>query len=210
MTPVFSTSARRVLAAAVLMAFFSLGCMVSRPLCPRPDSWAAPVSVEGVPNLFRVSENLYRSAQPTREGFRNLAKMGIRTVVTFRGGHADRALTEGAGLTLVEIPMPDIRPETGQVVQLLKILRDDSRSPVLVHCLKGADRTGAMIAAYRITLEGWTKDEAIDEMTGGGYGFHVIWTNLAPFVRSLDTEKLRAAVSAASPDPKPEIEGAAP
>lgn len=211
MTTVFraTKSARRALAAA-LMVFFSSACMVSRPVNTRPEGWATPVPVEGVPNLFRVTDNLYRSAQPTGEGFLNLAKMGIRTVINLSANSSDRKLVKGTGLSLVEIPIPNIRPTGPQVIQLIKITTDKTRCPVLVHCRYGADRTGAMIAAYRVGVEGWSKEETIKEMTGGGYGYHVIWTNLISFVRNLGVEEVRAALSDALHGPKPEIEGASP
>ena len=70
-------------------------------------------------------------------------------------------------------------------------LRDVS-PPVFVHCLHGADRTGTMCAAYRVVVDGWTKQQAIDEMTKGGYGFHPVWANLPKFIENLDVEKIKA------------------
>ena len=62
---------------------------------------------------------------------------------------------------------------------------------MLVHCWHGADRTGMMCAVYRLAVEGWTKEEAIEELTEGGYGFHSVWKNIVPYVRDLDVERLR-------------------
>ena len=62
---------------------------------------------------------------------------------------------------------------------------------MFVHCQHGADRTGTATAVYRIVVEGWTKDEAIREMTQGGYGFHPLWANLIRYVRELDVDRLR-------------------
>ena len=209
MTPIFRTSrsACRNVAAALavsLILFFASGCMVSKPVSPRSDGWAKAVSVKGVPNLHKVTDNLYRSAQPTGEGFHNLAKMGIRTVINLSANSSDRKLVKGTGLSLVEIPIPDIRPTSPQVVRLIKIITDKTRCPVLIHCRYGADRTGAMIAACRVVVEGWSKEEAIKEMTGGGYGYHVIWTNLISFVRNLDVIELRAATAPAQASPATE------
>jgi protein tyrosine/serine phosphatase len=76
--------------------------------------------------------------------------------------------------------------EDKDVIRFLQIVTDPKRIPVFVHCQHGADRTGTMCAIYRITIQYWSKDEAIDEMTKGGFGYHSIWRNLPDYVRSLD------------------------
>ena len=73
----------------------------------------------------------------------------------------------------------------------MKIVSDKERQPVFVHCQYGADRTGTMCAAYRIAVQGWTKEEAIEEMTQGDFGFHGVWTNLVEYVRKVDIEKIK-------------------
>jgi hypothetical protein len=77
------------------------------------------------------------------------------------------------------------------------IATDPARQPVLVHCRRGADRTGAMVAIYRVVVEGWTKADAIDEMTRGGYGFRPVWQNLVRYIEDLDVKGTRARVVAA-------------
>ncbi|MDB4461879.1 protein-tyrosine phosphatase family protein, partial [bacterium] len=66
-------------------------------------------------------------------------------------------------------------------------------SPVLVHCLHGSDRTGAMCAAYRVVVEGWSMEDAIRERKSGGYGHHKIWSNLERWIEGLDVEALKEA-----------------
>ena len=56
---------------------------------PRPEKWAVPMTRAGVPNLHKVSDKLYRSAQPTAEGMTNLVALGIKTVVNLRDNHSD-------------------------------------------------------------------------------------------------------------------------
>ena len=84
-------------------------------------------------------------------------------------------------------------PEDNDVVHFLKIVTDPKRTPVFVHCQHRADRTGMMCAIYRIAVCGWTKDEAIREMTGG-FGFHSVWQNIVHYVRELDVEKIKRGV----------------
>lgn len=78
------------------------------------------------------------------------------------------------------------------VVRFLQIVTDKNRQPVFVHCEHGADRTGTLCAAYRVAVDGWTKQQAVDEMTQGGFGFHSIWTNLITFINGLEVEKVKA------------------
>ena len=54
------------------------------PAAARSERWAVPIALEGVPNLHRITPTLYRSEQPTALGFRNLEKLGIRTVINLR------------------------------------------------------------------------------------------------------------------------------
>ena len=63
---------------------------------------------------------------------------------------------------------------------------------VLVHCQHGADRTGLLVAVYRVVVQGWSKERAIDEMTNGGFGFHPVWKNLVAYLRHLDVARIRA------------------
>lgn len=157
----------------------------------RPASWAVPIQLDGVPNLHRVSEDLYRSAQPTAQGMNNLKMMGIETVVNLRSFHSDRDEIGQTGLGYEHIYMKAWHPEEKEIIRFLQIATNPKRSPVLVHCLHGADRTGTMSAVYRIAAQGWTKDEAIQEMTEGGFGFHGIFENLVSWIDGLDIEKIK-------------------
>jgi protein tyrosine phosphatase (PTP) superfamily phosphohydrolase (DUF442 family) len=161
----------------------SHGIAASSASVPRPAKWATAVQEPGLPNCFKVSDVLYRGAQPTREGFVNLRKMGIRTVVNLREQHSDRALIEGLGLRYESIPMGAWSPRREDFLRFLAIVRDPARQPVFVHCQHGSDRTGTAVALYRVVVEGWDREEAIREMTAGGYGFHWIYFNLKSFVR---------------------------
>ena len=158
---------------------------------PRPRSWAKPIRIDGVPNLYRVSEDLYRSAQPTAEGMKNLKAMGIQTIINLRSFHSDRDEIGLTDLAYEHIYMKPWHPEEKEIVQFLQIIIDPKRTPVLVHCQYGADRTGTMGAIYRIAIQGWTKEEAIKEMTEGGFGFHGVWGNLVQYIKDLDIEDIR-------------------
>jgi protein tyrosine phosphatase (PTP) superfamily phosphohydrolase (DUF442 family) len=154
--------------------------------------WAVSVRKTGLPNFYKVSDELYRGAQPEKAGFQELKKMGIRTVVNLRSFHSDRDNIEKIGFAYEHIYAKAWHPEDKEIVRFLRIVGDKKRTPVFVHCQHGADRTGIMVAAYRIAICGWSKEEAIKEMTEGGFGFHPIWENLIQYVRDLDFERIKS------------------
>lgn len=157
----------------------------------RPDQWAQPVSMNGVPNLHKVSETLYRSAQPKAEGMVNLKAYGIKTIINLRSFNSDRKEIGDTGLGYEHIFMKAWHPEVKEAVMFLKIVKDPKRAPVLVHCQHGADRTGIMCAIYRVAVQGWTKAEALKELKEGGFGFHEVWKNLPPWFEKLDIEAIK-------------------
>jgi protein tyrosine phosphatase (PTP) superfamily phosphohydrolase (DUF442 family) len=159
--------------------------------------WAQPLSLPGVPNLYKVSDELYRGAQPSAEGMKQLEKLGVKTDLNLRFIVSDRSKLKGTGLTCEHINMVAFHPETEQVARFLRIVTDPRRTPLFVHCREGADRTGMMCAVYRIAVQGWSKDQAIEEMTKGGFSFHCIWQNLASFIRKLDIDKIKRAAGMA-------------
>jgi len=156
----------------------------------RPPSWATPIELAGVPNLHKVSDTLYRSAQPTAEGMKNLEKMGIKTVINLRSFHSDRDELRGTSLSGEHLFMKAWHPEQKEAERFLQIVTDPARTPVLVHCQHGADRTGTLCAIYRIAVQNWPKDAAVREMTGGGFGFHEIWSNLPAWIEQLNINQL--------------------
>lgn len=158
----------------------------------RPAPWAAPVKDRpGLPNLFKVTDGLYRGAQPEKEGFAQLRSMGIKTVVNLRSLHSDRKECRKHGLGYVKISVQAWEAEDEEVVLFLDTVADPDRRPVFVHCQHGADRTGMMVAIYRIIEQGWSREDAIREMTEGGFGFHEIWQNLITYIRELDVDAIQ-------------------
>ena len=160
----------------------------------RPAAWAKLVVQVGVPNLHKITTNLYRSAQPTAEGFQNLQKMGIKTVINLRSFNSDRDEIGNTGLLREHIFMKAWHPERKEVVKFLQLVTDEKRYPILFHCQHGADRTGIMCAIYRIAVQGWNREDAIQEMKEGGYGFHTIWVNLPKWLDELDIESIKKEI----------------
>ena len=156
------------------------------------EKWAESIELPGLPNFHKVSDDLYRGAQPSAEGMKQLEKIGIKTVVNLRSSHSDRDELQGTSLAYEHIEMTAWgKPESEDVLRFLQIVSNSNSSPVFVHCQHGADRTGTVCAIYRIMIQGWSKDEAIEEMTKGGFGYHSIWRNLPDYVRKLDIEEIK-------------------
>lgn len=199
---VFSRREFRSKRAVIRASLLLVGAQVCLMLIPahaagavttRSATWAEPVKLAGVPNLYKVNDKLYRSAQPTAEGMTNLKRMGIKTVVNLRAFHEDADEASTTGLECLRIPVNTWDVDEKDIVRFLKIVTDPARAPVLVHCQHGADRTGTMCAIYRMAVDGWSRDEAIREMTEGGFGYHAVWKNLIKFLRKVNVSKVRRA-----------------
>ena len=162
----------------------------------RNPDWATPLSAPGLSNLYRVTPSLYRSAQPGSQGMKSLEQMGIKTVINLRSFHNDTDELKGTNLTGRKIPMHAWHAETEDVVRALRLMSDPKGAPYLVHCQHGADRTGMILAMYRIVIQGWGKEQAIDEMVNGNYGFHGVWQNIIDYVRNADIEAIKAGLTA--------------
>ncbi len=172
-----------------------------RPTTLRPDHWAQRVVVGNeIPNLHRVNANLYRSAQPTKAGFRLLAArtgvshgdQPVRTVLSLRAVNGDeRSRAPGSPVQLQQIKFDARWPEDQDVIQFLDIVTSPRMQPVLVHCQRGADRTGTMMAIYRMAIENWTAAQALREMSDGGFGFNPLYQHLLHYVRDMNIKALR-------------------
>jgi protein tyrosine/serine phosphatase len=186
-----------LIAALVLLFFHFSSKTVSPPRAASPRDWAVRIEKAGLPNLHRISKDLYGGGQPTAEGFRQLKAMGVKTIINLRFFHSGQERIAGTDLAYEEVPMNVWHAEDEDAVRFLKLLANKKRAPFYFYCHLGADRTGLLCAVYRIVIQDWTKDEAIAEMTRGGFGFHGIFQNLVYYLRKLDVEKLKQQMSQA-------------
>ncbi len=159
----------------------------------RPATWATPVFSERIGNFYKLDDRVYRSEQPDNKGFAELKAIGIKSVLSLREFHSDdEGRDSGLMLYRVQMEAGDITIE--QVVEALRILRD-AEGPILIHCWHGSDRTGLVSAMYRIVYQGWPKEDAIDELMHGGYGYHAMYKNIPEFIRQVDIEKVQQELS---------------
>jgi protein tyrosine phosphatase (PTP) superfamily phosphohydrolase (DUF442 family) len=144
---------------------FPLRLPITLFICGLP---ALAESAPGISNFDRVDANVYRGGQPSPEAFRHLAKLGVRTVVDLREAGsrslAEQRVVTAAGMKYLNVPMTGLTPPTeAEITRLLGIMVDSGAGPVFVHCKRGADRTGAVIAAYHIVHHRWDNARALKD-----------------------------------------------
>jgi protein tyrosine/serine phosphatase len=156
---------------------------------------SAPQNIAGVGNFQKVDDHVYRGAQPTRDGFINLSKLGIQTVIDLREP-GDRSATErkwvtDAGMRYISVPMYGMAaPSNESVLKVLGLLEDRGTGPVFVHCKRGADRTGGVIACYRVEHDHWQNDRALAEARSMGMSW--FQTAIQSYVRKYQARDLTA------------------
>jgi protein tyrosine phosphatase (PTP) superfamily phosphohydrolase (DUF442 family) len=139
---------------------------------------------KGVPNFGEVTPTLYRGGLLKTDGLKTLAKLGIKVVVdTHANDVSEEKTVKSLGMEYVAIPWHCPWPKDEVFAKFLKVLRENKGKKVFVHCRLGDDRTGMMIAAYRMADEGWTADEAMNEMEAFGFtrAHHYICPGLASY-----------------------------
>jgi len=125
----------------------------------------------GIPGFAEVTPKLYRGGQPSIVGIQTLKTLGIDIVVNMRGGHNDaeeKQVTQ-LGMRYVSIPWHCPLPSDKPFAKFIKLIREHPGKKIFVHCRLGDDRTGMAVAAYRMSEEGWSAEEAMREMKTFGF-----------------------------------------
>ena len=166
---------------------------------------AAGCTMAPLPNFHRVSDSVYRGGRPTEEGIKVLSRMGIKTIVDLESGffvkETDDVMREEdwarqAGIKFIKIPMhPFFAPDEAQVSSAYEALSNKDNQPVFVHCVRGSDRTGTVIASYRIFSEGWTFEKSFSEMKELGHRDIILfwWRDVIAKIFSRGKSKVEAA-----------------
>ncbi len=138
--------------------------------------------LRGLKNVGRVAPGIIRGAQPRPDGYGTLKSMGVRTVLNLRSRHGEAEAVEAAGMRSVMLPMNTFRDVDMETVRkAVAIIADPANQPVYVHCAHGQDRTGVVVAVYRMDVDGWSQADAEAEMQA--FGFNDVWVQLKDFVR---------------------------
>lgn len=175
-------------------------------------AFSAELQVSGVPNFHQVNDHIYRGGQPSNEAWAGLAKLGVKTVIDLRrenehGTAAEARAVEAAGMRYVNVPMNGIVAPTDD--QVIKVLGLFEAGPVFVHCRRGADRTGTVVACYRMRHDGWDNQKAFKEAKSLGMSWmevgmkHYIFAYRAPADHGTAGEVASAAPEQQQPVPAP-------
>ena len=186
---------RDVQCAGMFRIFIALVLIPCAAFAERPAKWAQPVMGHtAVGNFNKVTAQIYRSEQPDAEGMRALERLGVKTVINLRDFHDDKDEARGTKLRLLRVKMNTWHIEDEDIMRVLAILRRKGDGPFLIHCQHGSDRTGLVCAMFRIVEQGWSREDAIRELTAGGYGFHAMWKNIPRYLREVDIVEIRRRV----------------
>lgn len=161
----------------LFLLFFVIGC-ATRGFPP----------VNGINNFDRVNNNLYRGGQPDNLGIQNLKNLGIKTVINLRMANdvwvAEESLCMANEIIYINVPMNGLlRPTNEQVYKVLLII-DTFPSPVFIHCEHGCDRTGTIVACYRIKRDHWTSKQALSEAKQ--YGMSILEFGMKDYIEDFE------------------------
>lgn len=159
----------------------------------RPEQWAQPVEKQY--NLYQMSPTLYRSALPDKGAVPLLEKLKVGTVINFLP-ESDSSWLSSPGINQVQLPYRTNHVDDVDVLKALRTIQSaEAQGPVLMHCKHGSDRTGLMSAMYRVVVQGWSKEEALNEMTQGGFGDSSHFKDGIRYMMQADVDKLRTALA---------------
>ena len=156
------------------------GCITSPTLDAeqRPAHWGQQLSQAD--NFYQISETVFRSEQPDANLLPLLNQHGIDRVINLRTRNPDKNIFQSRTQTLRHIPIHTWALDREDLLLVMQDIQQakQKQQQVLLHCYHGSDRTGASVAMYRIIFQNWSKEDALNEMKYGGYGFHPIWRNI--------------------------------
>jgi protein tyrosine/serine phosphatase len=200
----FSRSVQRSAWFAVVTGLLLVTAVVARASDRTAKSDAERPSV-AIDNFGKVNEHIYRGGQPKGDNYRELAAIGVKTVLDLRADNDRdaRRLAEAAGLKYINLPLePKEYPGPDAASRFLEIVNNPENGVVYVHCAGGRHRTGSMIAVYRMTVDGWNFDQAYQEMkdydfyTSRGHGCYLDYVR--DYSRS-DVARQKPAPAASTP-----------
>ena len=156
----------------------------------RNAEWGNKINNTTLKNLHKVNDSIYRSEQPNSKEFKELEKMGIKSILNLRNDKSDSSLLGFSKLNYYQIKIVTVNFSDSEIIEALKVIKNAPK-PLLIHCKHGADRTGVVTAMYRIIFEGWANNKAIDELNNGGYGFHKRYRNIPEYLNKVDIAAIK-------------------
>ncbi|SMO75180.1 Tyrosine phosphatase family protein [Chryseobacterium rhizoplanae] len=160
----------------------------------RPQNWAEKITGTPFNNLYKINDDIYRSEQPGSNGFNYFQQNHIVSILNLREFHKDNIGGTSYTGSLYRVPMNGVIGLNSEIINALRTIKTAPK-PIDIHCQYGSDRTGYTVAMYRIVFQNWSKDEAIKEMTQGGYNFHWLTSGeLVTYVRNVNIDYIKTQV----------------
>lgn len=139
-------------------------------------------NLPGLSNVGRVAPVVLRGAEVGKEGYATLRVMGVKTVIDLRTTANEKKEVEATGMRAIAVPIEMSRDGLKEKVDhVVALMADPANQPVYVHCRHGQDRTGIVVAAYRMKQQAWSLADAEAEMQA--FGFNEVWVNFKKFIR---------------------------
>lgn len=138
-----------------------------------------------VRNFGQVNERLYRGAAPSGAALQELQSLGVKLVIDLREPgektEVEQSLAEKLGMHYINVPLrATAAPTQDQIEHVLSLLSENAADPIFVHCRRGKDRTGTVIACYRIQHDGWTNRKA--QVEANEYGMSGVERGMRSFI----------------------------
>ena len=179
------------------VAALALLLSIAAPAAARSNERFANIRID---NFGQVNDHYFRGAQPAGRDYADLAALGVRTIIDLQedADPNEARLAKAAGLNYYVIPMSTRRaPTTDQLAMFFRLVNDPTQ-PVYVHCKGGRHRTGVMTAAYRMAFDGWTADQAYDEMKRYEFGTSFLHPEFKSYVYAFDRSRAPMPAAAAT------------
>lgn len=178
---------------ALMAMFTTVHAQADDTTSLRSPEWAQPVGNQF--NLHQMTPTLYRSALPDSNAVPALEKLKIGTVINFLP-ESDANWLKSSNIKQVQLSYRTNHVDDSDVLAALRAIQDaQADGPVLMHCKHGSDRTGLMAAMYRVVVQGWSKEDALNEMTLGSFGTSNGFKDGVRYMMKADIDKLRTALA---------------
>ncbi|MEO7161936.1 MAG: hypothetical protein ABI041_03350 [Bdellovibrionia bacterium] len=129
-----------------------------------------------------IDPGLYRGSRPWRQkDFDQLKSIGIKTILSLEAfpisSWPEEKRARKNGINFINKRIFSFSPfiPKSKMLEILDIMKDESRRPLYVHCWFGADRTGLVVGMYRMHVQNWTPEAAFEEMRQYGFNPSVVW-----------------------------------
>jgi tyrosine-protein phosphatase SIW14 len=159
-----------------------------------------------LPNFYRVNEHLYRGGQPRTGGIKKLADLGVKTIINLRGeddlSRSEEKEVTGANMRYFRVPMAGVgRPTDAEMSRVMAIVDAPENWPVFIHCKRGSDRTGTVVACYRILHDRWDGERATAEARK--FGMSWVEMGMKGYISDYYRSHSQAASSERAPSTQP-------